>query len=223
MIKLENLTKQFVQKKGQPLKAVDNVNLNVPEGEMCVLLGPSGCGKTTTLKMINRLIAPSSGNILINGENTNDMDTVTLRRNIGYVIQQIGLFPNMTIEENITVVPRMLGWDKARCKQRAEGQLCATLLSSSLNAIGLIASYGNSSEETLCNTSASLLRIPSAVSLLPLATGLYPATLLPPDANACSNARETTVFPTEVSVPVIKKRFSITNSTVMLRKYKPGK
>ncbi|EAA9056793.1 ATP-binding cassette domain-containing protein [Salmonella enterica] len=113
MIKLENLTKQFVQKKGQPLKAVDNVNLNVPEGEMCVLLGPSGCGKTTTLKMINRLIAPSSGNILINGENTNDMDTVTLRRNIGYVIQQIGLFPNMTIEENITVVPRMLGWDKA--------------------------------------------------------------------------------------------------------------
>ncbi|EAA9215639.1 ABC transporter ATP-binding protein [Salmonella enterica] len=120
MIKLENLTKQFVQKKGQPLKAVDNVNLNVPEGEMCVLLGPSGCGKTTTLKMINRLIAPSSGNILINDENTNDMDTVTLRRNIGYVIQQIGLFPNMTIEENITVVPRMLGWDKARCKQRAE-------------------------------------------------------------------------------------------------------
>ncbi|EBA6825618.1 ATP-binding cassette domain-containing protein [Salmonella enterica] len=120
MIKLENLTKQFVQKKGQPLKAVDNVNLNVPEGEMCVLLGPSGCGKTTTLKMINRLIAPSSGNILINGENTNDMDTVTLRRNIGYVIQQIGLFPNMTIEENITVVPRMLGWGKARCKQRAE-------------------------------------------------------------------------------------------------------
>lgn len=120
MIKLENLTKQFSQKNGQPLKAVDNVNLNVPEGEMCVLLGPSGCGKTTTLKMINRLIAPSSGNILINGEDTSGMDTVTLRRNIGYVIQQIGLFPNMTIEENITVVPRMLGWDKARCKSRAQ-------------------------------------------------------------------------------------------------------
>lgn len=108
-------------------------------------------------------------------------------------------------------------------QQMAMILVCATLLSSSLNAIGLIASYGNSSEETLCNTSASLLRIPSAVSLLPLATGLYPATLLPLDANACSNARETTVFPTEVSVPVIKKRFSITNSTVMLRKYKPGK
>lgn len=119
MIKLENLTKQFTQKNGQTIKAVDNVNLNVPEGEMCVLLGPSGCGKTTTLKMINRLIAPSSGNILINGKNTSEMDTVTLRRNIGYVIQQIGLFPNMTIEENITVVPRMLGWDKARYQARA--------------------------------------------------------------------------------------------------------
>ncbi|XTZ36626.1 osmoprotectant ABC transporter ATP-binding protein OsmV [Salmonella enterica] len=120
MIKLENLTKQFTQKNGQAVNAVDNVNLNVPEGEMCVLLGPSGCGKTTTLKMINRLITPSHGTISINGEDTSGMDTVTLRRNIGYVIQQIGLFPNMTIEENITVVPRMLGWDKARCKSRAE-------------------------------------------------------------------------------------------------------
>ncbi|MGK9175534.1 osmoprotectant ABC transporter ATP-binding protein OsmV [Yokenella regensburgei] len=120
MIKLENLTKQFQQKNGQTMKAVDNVNLNVPEGEMCVLLGPSGCGKTTTLKMINRLIMPSSGKILINDKDTSEMDIVTLRRNIGYVIQQIGLFPNMTIEENITVVPRMLGWDKARCKSRAQ-------------------------------------------------------------------------------------------------------
>ena len=86
---------------------------------MCVLLGPSGCGKTTTLKMINRLITPSSGRILINGEDTSGLDTVTLRRKIGYVIQQIGLFPNMTIEENITIVPRMLGWDKKACKERA--------------------------------------------------------------------------------------------------------
>ena len=119
MIKLENLTKTFKQKNGSSFNAVDNVSLNVPEGEMCVLLGPSGCGKTTTLKMINRLIPASSGKILINGEDTSGMDTVTLRRNIGYVIQQIGLFPNMTIEENITVVPRMLGWDKQRCKARA--------------------------------------------------------------------------------------------------------
>ena len=119
MIKLENLTKQFTQKNGTTFNAVDNVSLNVPEGEMCVLLGPSGCGKTTTLKMINRLIPATSGKILINGEDTSQLDTTTLRRNIGYVIQQIGLFPNMTIEENITVVPRMLGWDKQRCKERA--------------------------------------------------------------------------------------------------------
>ncbi|HAK35102.1 MAG TPA: glycine/betaine ABC transporter ATP-binding protein, partial [Pantoea sp.] len=77
------------------------------------------CGKTTTLKMINRLIPSTSGKIYINGEDTSTQDTVTLRRNIGYVIQQIGLFPNMTIEENITVVPRMLGWDKKRCRERA--------------------------------------------------------------------------------------------------------
>ncbi|MEN0630770.1 osmoprotectant ABC transporter ATP-binding protein OsmV [Phytobacter ursingii] len=120
MIKLENLTKQFTQKNGQTVKAVDNINLHVPQSEMCVLLGPSGCGKTTTLKMINRLIMPSSGKILVNDHDTSEMDIVSLRRNLGYVIQQIGLFPNMTIEENITVVPRMLGWDKTRCKSRAE-------------------------------------------------------------------------------------------------------
>ncbi|WP_130835026.1 osmoprotectant ABC transporter ATP-binding protein OsmV [[Erwinia] mediterraneensis] len=119
MIKLENLTKTFSQKRGSEVKAVDNVSLEVPEGEMCVLLGPSGCGKTTTLKMINRLIRPTSGKIYINGEDTSTQDSVTLRRSIGYVIQQIGLFPNMTIEENITVVPRMLGWDKKRCHERA--------------------------------------------------------------------------------------------------------
>lgn len=120
MIKLENLTKQFMQKNGTPFNAVDNINLDVPEGEICVLLGPSGCGKTTTLKMINRLIEPTGGTILINGEDTSALDTVSLRRKIGYVIQQIGLFPNMTIEENITVVPRMLGWHKKRCHARAE-------------------------------------------------------------------------------------------------------
>lgn len=119
MIKLENLTKTFTQKNGTAINAVDNVSLHVPAGEMCVLLGPSGCGKTTTLKMINRLIPATRGKITINGEDTSTQDTVTLRRNIGYVIQQIGLFPNMTIEENITVVPRMLGWDKKRCRERA--------------------------------------------------------------------------------------------------------
>ncbi|NHR04950.1 ABC transporter ATP-binding protein [Chromobacterium haemolyticum] len=119
MIELQNLCKQFTQKNGQVFQAVDNVNLHVPEGEICVLLGPSGCGKTTTMKMINRLIEPTSGKVLINGEDTAGIDSVTLRRQIGYVIQQIGLFPNMTIEDNITVVPRMLGWDKKRCRERA--------------------------------------------------------------------------------------------------------
>ncbi|POZ62983.1 osmoprotectant ABC transporter ATP-binding protein OsmV [Chromobacterium alticapitis] len=119
MIELQNLCKQFTQKNGQRVQAVDNVSLKVAEGEICVLLGPSGCGKTTTMKMINRLIEPTSGKVLIAGEDTAGIDTVTLRRHIGYVIQQIGLFPNMTIEENITVVPRMLGWDKKRCRERA--------------------------------------------------------------------------------------------------------
>ena len=78
----------------------------MPDGEICVLLGPSGCGKTTTLKMINRLIAPTSGKIFIDGKDTDASIRSTLRRTIGYVIQQIGLFPNMTVEQNICVVPR---------------------------------------------------------------------------------------------------------------------
>ncbi|AJG18410.1 betaine/proline/choline family ABC transporter ATP-binding protein [Cupriavidus basilensis] len=119
MIELDQLTKTFRQKDGAEVRAVDAVSLTVPKGEICVFLGPSGCGKTTTLKMINRLIQPSSGRVLIDGEDTSRVDEVTLRRKIGYVIQQIGLFPNMTIEENIMVVPRLLGWDKKRSRERA--------------------------------------------------------------------------------------------------------
>lgn len=119
MIELDQLTKTFTQKDGQAVHAVDSVSLKVNEGEICVFLGPSGCGKTTTLKMINRLIEPTSGRVLVNGEDTGKLNETDLRRHIGYVIQQIGLFPNMTIEENITVVPRLLGWDKKRCAERA--------------------------------------------------------------------------------------------------------
>jgi osmoprotectant transport system ATP-binding protein len=119
MIELDRLTKTFTQKDGQQVKAVDSISLTVNEGEICVFLGPSGCGKTTTLKMINRLIEPTSGRVLINGDDTMGLNEVELRRRIGYVIQQVGLFPNMTIEENITVVPRLLGWDKKRCRERA--------------------------------------------------------------------------------------------------------
>ncbi|SPA48820.1 osmoprotectant ABC transporter ATP-binding protein OsmV [Cupriavidus taiwanensis] len=119
MIELDQLTKSFPQKDGTEMRAVDAVSLTVPRGEICVFLGPSGCGKTTTLKMINRLIEPTSGTVRIEGEDTRGLDGVTLRRKIGYVIQQIGLFPNMTIEENIMVVPRLLGWDKKQCRERA--------------------------------------------------------------------------------------------------------
>jgi len=118
MIKLDNLTKVFDTPKGAVV-AADHISMEVPRGEICILLGPSGCGKTTTLKMINRIVQPTSGKVFIDGEDTTDMDTQSLRRNIGYVIQQIGLFPNMTIEENITVVPKLLGWDKARYRERA--------------------------------------------------------------------------------------------------------
>src|SRR5688572_31236953 len=100
MIRLDRVTKMF-----GPITAVDAVDMDVPAGAICVLLGPSGCGKTTTMRMINRLIEPTSGKIFVDGRDTAGMDQVTLRRSIGYVIQQIGLFPNMTVEDNICVVP----------------------------------------------------------------------------------------------------------------------
>ncbi len=117
-IRLEKLTKIFDTPNGQVVAARD-VDMEVPAGEICVLLGPSGCGKTTALKMINRLIAPTSGKIYIGDEDTSTLNDVELRRSIGYVIQQIGLFPNMTIEENICVVPKLLGWDRTKAKTRA--------------------------------------------------------------------------------------------------------
>jgi osmoprotectant transport system ATP-binding protein len=113
MIRLEELTKIFETPNGQVV-AADKVTMEVPAGEICVLLGPSGCGKTTALKMINRLIPPTSGKIFIDGKDTSGLNDVELRRNIGYVIQQIGLFPNMTIEENICVFPRLLCRENGR-------------------------------------------------------------------------------------------------------------
>ncbi|RIA56871.1 ABC transporter ATP-binding protein [Dichotomicrobium thermohalophilum] len=118
MITLESLTKVF-ETAGEPVTAVDHVTMEVPQGETAILLGPSGCGKTTTLKMINRIIPKTSGKIFINGEDTDKIDKIELRRNIGYVIQQIGLFPNMTVEENVSVVPDLLGWDRKRTRARA--------------------------------------------------------------------------------------------------------
>jgi len=125
MIKLESLTKAFETPAGTVV-AADRINMDVADGEICVLLGPSGCGKTTTLKMINRLIEPTSGKIYINGKDTDQYDPVELRRTIGYVIQQIGLFPNMTVEENVCVVPKLLGWDLGKARARAS-ELLATI------------------------------------------------------------------------------------------------
>ncbi len=109
-----------VIKKYNDIPVVKGIDLTIREGEFVVLIGPSGCGKTTTLKMLNRLIPMDGGDISINGESIMTQDPETLRRSIGYVIQQIGLFPNMTVEQNITVVPRLLRWDKGRCQERAK-------------------------------------------------------------------------------------------------------
>jgi len=100
--------------------AVTDLSLKVPAGKICVLVGPSGCGKTTSLKMVNRLIEPSSGQIVLDGVDTATRDVTELRRGIGYVIQQVGLFPHQTIGENVVVVPRLLGWSAARRSERAD-------------------------------------------------------------------------------------------------------
>ncbi len=105
--------------KGGAPGAVNDLSLHVPAGKICVLVGPSGCGKTTSLKMVNRLIEPTSGRILLDGADAGARDVTELRRGIGYVIQQTGLFPHQTIEENVGTVPRLLGWSAQRRKERS--------------------------------------------------------------------------------------------------------
>ena len=119
-IEVENLTKRYPGSSGP---SVDNVSMEIKAGETVVLVGPSGCGKSTTLKMINRLIEPSSGRIRIGGEDVTDMDPVRLRRRIGYAIQSSGLFPHMTVAQNIALVPRMTGWPAGRIKARVAEML----------------------------------------------------------------------------------------------------
>jgi osmoprotectant transport system ATP-binding protein len=114
VITLERVSKSY----GAGNVAVAELSLEVGDGELAVLVGPSGCGKTTTLRMINRLIEPTSGRILIGDENVLTQDPVKMRRGIGYVIQQGGLFPHRRIFDNVAVVPRLLGWDKARVDRR---------------------------------------------------------------------------------------------------------
>ncbi|PDO10024.1 MAG: proline/glycine betaine ABC transporter ATP-binding protein [Candidatus Reconcilbacillus cellulovorans] len=116
MIRFERVTKTYPN--GH--QAVKSLTMEIGRGEFVVLVGPSGCGKTTTMKMINRLVPHTEGVITIDGQNVADTDPVVLRRNIGYVIQQIGLFPHLTVEENIELVPSLKGWSRSRRKKRAE-------------------------------------------------------------------------------------------------------
>ncbi len=115
MIHLDNITKTFP---GMERPAVENLTLEIPRGEIVMLVGPSGCGKTTTLKMINRLIEPTDGRLIVDGVDVTHTEAHELRRSIGYVIQQVGLFPHRTIAENIGTVPRLLDWDKSRIDAR---------------------------------------------------------------------------------------------------------
>lgn len=116
-ILLESVTKRYP---GQAKPAVDGITLEIPAGKIVMLVGPSGCGKTTTLKMINRLIEPTEGRIVLGDEDVTGIDGDDLRRRIGYVIQAGGLFPHMTVAANIAIVPKMLGWDKARIAARVD-------------------------------------------------------------------------------------------------------
>jgi osmoprotectant transport system ATP-binding protein len=116
-VEFRHVSKQYSPGQGA---AVVDLSLLVPAGDICVLVGPSGCGKTTSLKMVNRLVEPTSGEVLIDGQDVMTVDLTELRRGIGYVIQQIGLFPHQTIAENVGTVPRLLGWPKARIQRRTE-------------------------------------------------------------------------------------------------------
>ncbi|MGH3904911.1 MAG: ABC transporter ATP-binding protein [Pseudonocardiaceae bacterium] len=117
MISLEGVSKTYPK---QPKPAVAELTLDVPKGAIVMLIGPSGCGKTTTLKMMNRLIEPTTGRIVLDGEDVTSVNPDQLRRRIGYVIQQVGLFPHLSIADNIAVVPKMLGWHKGRIAERVD-------------------------------------------------------------------------------------------------------
>ena len=118
MIQFEHVSKSYSK-----TPVLKDLNFTIPDGQFVVLIGPSGCGKTTTMKMINRLLEPDTGKILIDGKDVHSQDKVELRRHIGYVIQQIGLFPNMTVAQNICVVPKLLKYDKARCDEIVQEML----------------------------------------------------------------------------------------------------
>lgn len=115
MIEIRNVTKKYGD-----FTAVNDISFTVEKGEVCVIIGPSGCGKSTTLKMINRMLEPNRGEIFVDGKNVAEIKPELLRRNIGYVIQYVGLFPHMTVAENIAVVPKLLSWQKDRIEKRVD-------------------------------------------------------------------------------------------------------
>jgi osmoprotectant transport system ATP-binding protein len=119
-VEFQHVSKRYDSGAKSTPGAVNDLSLTVPAGKICVLVGPSGCGKTTSLKMVNRLIEPTSGQILIDGVDIATREATELRREIGYVIQQVGLFPHQTIAQNVATVPRLLGWPKARLRERAD-------------------------------------------------------------------------------------------------------
>ena len=116
MIVFDHVAKRY----GGGAPAVDDLSLQIGDGEIVVLVGPSGCGKTTSLKMINRLVEPSAGTITIDGRDNRDYGVNALRRSIGYVIQQVGLFPHLSVAENVATVPRLSGWDRRRTAARVD-------------------------------------------------------------------------------------------------------
>ncbi len=118
MITLRNIEKHY-----DGVTALNQVSLEIARGELVVLIGPSGCGKSTLLRTVNRMTEPDGGQIIIDGKNALASDPVLLRRSIGYVIQNVGLFPHLTVRENVAVVPQLLGWDKARRLKRADEML----------------------------------------------------------------------------------------------------
>src|SRR4051794_14911840 len=129
MIRLDAVVKRYAD----GTVAVDHLSLDIGAGELVMLVGPSGCGKTTTMKMINRLVEPTGGRIFLDGTDVTGADPVKLRRRMGYVIQQVGLFPHKNVADNIATVPSLLGWDRARIRSRV-GEL--------LELVGLESSYG---------------------------------------------------------------------------------
>jgi osmoprotectant transport system ATP-binding protein len=129
-IVFDHVTKLYPQS-SQP--AIDDLTFTIPAGEICVLIGPSGAGKTTAMRMVNRLIPITRGDITIDGTSIHALDAVELRRGIGYVIQQVGLFPHMTVAGNVATVPRLLGWDRARTRERVDELLDLVGLDPSLH------------------------------------------------------------------------------------------